>query len=100
MIRHEGPGSSPVEGVLVERKLDGSFDLRNAKRCIEFTEGGGEPTQICPVSGERHIDISRDVWRSTQFRRETSYDDITNTVPFENLEEFVWPIRNALRHCR
>jgi len=50
VVRHEGPCGAPGEGVLVEWKLDRTFDSRDAQRRIELSKCGREPAQIRSLS--------------------------------------------------
>ena len=50
VVRDEGPCGAPSEGVLVEWRLDRTFDSWDTQCRIEFSQCGREPAQIRSLS--------------------------------------------------
>lgn len=97
-VGDEGPRGAPIEGVLVERELHRFVNSGHTQLRVEFTKSSCKPTKVGAIAGGRNIHVPSDVRRAAKFGSQSSDDDITDAVPFEDLEKIAWSIWDEFRH--
>ena len=85
--------------MFVERELHWVVNSGHTQLRVEFTKCSGKPTQVGTVAGGRDVHVPSGVGRAAKLSSQSSYDHITDAVPFEDFKKFTWSIRDGLRHC-